>query len=65
KEYKFPSGVNEWDVFVAANMFHSDLCKKFDDKQVLDAMYAFFFSDEDWKGTSKVFDYAKCKYSKK
>ena len=67
KEYKFPSGVNDWDVFVAANLSHSDFCKKFDDKQVLDAMYSFFFADEDWKGVSstKVWDYMCCKYSKK
>lgn len=65
KDYKFPNGVNDWDVYVAANAIRADLCKNFDDKQVLDAMYAFFFADEDWKnGASKIWDYFCCKYAK-
>ena len=64
KEYKFPNATNEYDVFVAANIMHSDLCKKFDDKQILDAMYSFFCNDEDWGGGNKVWYYMKCKYDK-
>ena len=64
KDYKFPAGVNEWDVFVAANAIRADLCKKFDDKQVLDAMYSFFFADEDWPGNNKVWHYMACKNNK-
>ena len=64
KDYKFPNGTNDYDVFVAANIMHSDLCKKFDDKQILDAMYSFFFADEDWGGGNKVWYYMKCKYDK-
>lgn len=65
KNYPFPSNVNKWDKFVAANIMHSDLCKKLDDVQVLDATFAFFFSDEDWKGQTKIWDYMCCKYAKK
>lgn len=64
KEYKFPASVNEWDLFVAFNGMHSDLCKKLDDKQVMDAAYSFFFADEDWKVKSgKVWRYFECKYA--
>lgn len=67
KGIAFPAGVNKWDKWVAANMAHSDFCKKFDDEQILEIMYSFFFADEDWsdKGSStKVWDYACCKYGK-
>ena len=64
RDYKFPNGTNDYDVFVAANIMHSDLCKQFDDKQILDAMYSFFFADEDWGNGNKVWHYMKCKYGK-
>ena len=64
KDYKFPNGTNDYDVFVAANIMHSDLCKKLDDKQILDAMYSFFFADEDWGDGNKIWHYMKCKYNK-
>lgn len=65
KGMNFPAGVNKWDKWVAANMAHADFCKKFEDEQIIEIMYSFFFADEDWsdKGTStKVWDYAVCKY---
>lgn len=64
KDYKFPAGVNEWDIFVAANALYADLCKRFDDKQVLDAMHSFFFADEDWPGNNKIWHYMACKHGK-
>lgn len=66
KGMKFPAGVNKWDKFVAFNLMHSDLCKKMDDAQVLEAAYSFYFADEDWPGGSstKVWDYICCKHSK-
>lgn len=64
KDYKFPNGTNDYDVFVAANIMHSDLCKKLDDNQILDAMYSFFFADEDWGDGNKIWHYMKCKYDK-
>ena len=64
KDYKFPAGVNEWDIFVAANALYADLCKRFDDKQVLDAMHSFFFADEDWPGNNKVWHDMACKNGK-
>ena len=65
--YRFPSGVNKWDKFVAFNLMYSDLCKKMDDAQVLEAAYLFYFADEDWPGGSstKVWDYICCKHSKR
>lgn len=66
KGYKFPAGVNKWDKYVAFNGMRADLCKKFDDAQVLDAAFAFFFADEDWGNNSstKIWDYMCCKYKK-
>ena len=65
--FRFPSGVNKWDKYVAFNLMYSDLCKKMDDVQVLDAAYLFYFTDEDWPGGSstKVWDYVCCKHSKR
>lgn len=65
--FRFPSGVNKWDKYVGFNLMYSDLCKKMDDAQVLDAAYLFYFADEDWPGGSstKVWDYVCCKHSKR
>lgn len=68
KGYQLPSGINDWDLYVAANVMHSDMCKQFDDQQVLDATYYFFFKDEDWSADgsgSKIWDYMACRMSKK
>jgi hypothetical protein len=45
---------------------HSDLCKKMDDAQVLEAAYSFYFADEDWPcgSSTKVWDYVCCKHRK-
>ena len=59
---KFPEGTTKWDKFVAGAIMYSDLCKKFDDAQIIDAMYAFFFNDEDWSGVyPKLWAYMSCK----
>ena len=65
--FRFPSGVNKWDKYVGFNLMYSDLCKKMDDAQILDAAYLFYFADEDWPGGSstKVWDYVCCKHSKR
>ena len=65
--FRFPSGVNKWDKYVAFNLMYSDMCKKMDDAQVLDAAFLFYFADEDWPGGSstKVWDYVCCKHSKR
>ena len=67
RNFRFPSGVNKWDKYVAFNLMFSDLCKKMDDAQVLEAAYLFYFADEDWPGGSstKVWDYICCKHSKR
>ena len=67
RNFRFPSGVNKWDKYVAFNLMYSDLCKKMDDGQILEAAFAFYFNDEDWPGGSstKVWDYICCKHNKK
>lgn len=66
KTMSFPNGVTIWDKYVAANAAYSDWCRKFDDKQVLEAMYLFYFADEDWDNAStKIWDYFCCKHAKK
>ena len=47
-----------------AKQLYADLCKRFDDKQVLDAMHSFFFADEDWPGNNKIWYYMSCKHDK-
>lgn len=67
KPFSMPSGVNEWDMYVAANILHSDLCKELDDEAILKSTYAFFFKDEDWSSegsSTKIWDYMCCKYNK-
>lgn len=64
KSMSFPSGTTKYDKFVAFNLAKSDFCKKFDDAQILQIGYLFFFADEDWspKGSAtKVWDYVACK----
>lgn len=58
KGMSFHSGVNKWDKLVAYNAAYADWSKKFDDAQILDIAYLFYFADEDWKHPStKVWDY--------
>lgn len=69
KAMAFPSGTTKWDKFVAFNLAKSDFCKKFDDAQILQIGYLFFFADEDWSADGKVsatktWNYVCCKYSK-
>lgn len=66
KGMTFPSGTTKYDKFVAFNLAYSDFCKKFDDAQILQIGYLFFFADEDWDGngkgsSTKVWDYVACK----
>ena len=53
----FPQGTTDCDKWVAANAFWHDLRKHFDDAQILQAAFLFFFSDEDYKGDGKVWAY--------
>lgn len=65
RRYQFPQSVNKWDKWVAANAAYSDFCRKFDDSQILDIMYLFYFADEDWKGSTatKIWDYMYEKFN--
>lgn len=56
----FPAGTTKWDKYVAFNSFRSDVCKKLDDTQVLQAGYAFYFADEDYAGQGKIWRYMGC-----
>lgn len=53
----FPSGTTDCDKYVAYNAAYADFCKKFDDDDILDIAYLFFFADEDWKGKGKIWTY--------
>ncbi len=53
----FSNSTTLWDKYVAYNAAYADFCKKFDDEQVMDIAYLFFFADEDWKGENKVWEY--------
>lgn len=54
----FPSGVTDCDKWVAFNAMWHDMHRKFDDEQILDIAYLFYFDDEDWKKPgSKVWEY--------
>lgn len=61
---RIPSAYNEWDFYVAMNASYHDFCKsvkkhapeKFDDL-IIDLAIGFWFLDEDWEGTTKVWDY--------
>lgn len=54
---KFPIGTTKWDKYVAFNAAYADFCKKFDEAQVLDIAFSFYFADEDWGTTTKIWEY--------
>lgn len=53
----FPNGTTDCDKYVAYNATYADFCKKFDEEDILDIAYLFFFADEDWKGKGKIWTY--------
>lgn len=53
----FAEDVTDYDKWVAYNAAYADFCRKFDDDQILDIAYLFFFDDEDWEGDGKVWEY--------
>ena len=55
----FPAGTTKYDKYVAFNVFKSDTCKALDDKEVIAACHQFFFADEDYKGTGKIWQYMR------
>lgn len=61
---KIPAAYNEWDFYVALNASYHDFCKAAKkhlpekaDELIIDLAVAFWFDDEDWDGTTKVWDY--------
>jgi hypothetical protein len=53
----FPQSTTDCDKWVAANAFWHDLRKNFEDAEILQAAFLFFFADEDWKRDGKVWEY--------
>jgi hypothetical protein len=53
---RFPQGVTKWDKYVAFNAAYADLCKSFDEGDILKAGYALYFDDEDWGSDTKIWD---------
>lgn len=68
-----PSQYNEYDFYVALNAQYHDYCawvkKHIPDKDetevIVSSAIAFWFNDEDWGNTSKVWDYFAMKPQKK
>ena len=56
----FPQGTTKWDKYVAYNAMKSDLAKVAGDKDILNAAYAFYFADEDFRGQGKIWRYMQC-----
>lgn len=61
---RFPQGTTKWDKYVAFNAAYSDFCKKFEDAEILNIGHLFFFADEDWGSSTKIWEYMHCKNSK-
>jgi hypothetical protein len=61
---RFPQGTTKWDKYVAFNAAYSDFSKKFEDTDVLNIGFLFYFADEDWGSTTKVWEYMQCKNKK-
>ena len=56
----FPQGTTKWDKYVAYNAMKGDLAKVASDKDILNAAYAFYFADEDFRGEGKIWRYMQC-----
>lgn len=61
KAMKFPVGTTKWDKYVAFNAFKSVVCSVLDNEQTLKAAYSFYFADENWPTSTKIWDYMCCK----
>lgn len=59
---RFPQGVTKWDKYVAFNAAYADLCKTFEEGDILKAGYALYFADEDWGSDTKIWDMYQCKH---
>lgn len=59
--FKFPAGTTKFDKYVAFNAMHSDMCKDFDDDDILRIGYLFYFADEDWGSDTKIWEYMEHK----
>lgn len=55
----FPAGTNKYDIYVGYNAIWHDMHRQFEDAQILDIAYLFFFADED-APVGKVWKYINC-----
>jgi hypothetical protein len=62
---KFPADTNKWDKYVAFNAAYADFCKHFEAGDILKIGFSFFFADEDWGSTTKIWEYMLAKNSRK
>ena len=58
---QMPNGTTKHDKWVAANAMWHDLCKHYDDAQIIDITYRIFFADEDFPSGGKVWKYMAMK----
>jgi hypothetical protein len=61
---KFPADTNRWDKYVAFNAAYADFCKHFEAGDILKIGFSFFFADEDWGSTTKIWEYMRLKNSR-
>lgn len=54
---QLPKDYTVWDLYVAANVMYSDLCRHFNDEQIIQVTCSLFFHDEDYKGEGKIWEY--------
>lgn len=67
KDRKYPEGTTIYDVFVAYNASATDLCRKFSDKEIVEAADLEWFDDADWSesgSATKIWDYMSFKLTK-
>lgn len=57
KDKTFPASTTPCDKWVAYNAAYADFCRRFSDSEILDIAYLFFFDDEDYQGSGKIWDY--------
>lgn len=53
----FPTDVTECDKYVAYNATYADFCSEFSSSDILKMAYLFWFKDEDWGSTTKIWEY--------
>lgn len=58
---RFPQGTTPYDKYVAMNASKHDWGKDYEDAEILKIGYDFWFADEDWGDTPKIWEYMEHK----